>query len=203
MATVTKTKSPLVLRALQPAPPRTVQAESQKTCFYDLPAELRIEIYALVLEKVTIHILPVGQEGLRGRYAHPLVRTSRQIRNEVLPIVHRSCIIRANVTDFNFDGVLAWMARIAPEQHANLCKNTDLSIRLCTTLKPPAYGDTLRRWLHLRADSHRPQPGWRYTGPEPKNKVAADLKRRTKRMTELGKRKELLVMLEAIGVSIR
>lgn len=74
-------------------------------------------------------------------------------------------------------------------------------MRLCTSTKPDALGDsTLRKWLKLRADKYRPQPKWRYSGPLPKNKVANDLKRRVKRMTEEGKRAELVVMLNAIGV---
>ena len=163
---------------------------------------MRIEIYNLVLDNVIIQILPPNTPADR-HCPHALVRTSRQVRNEVLPIMHSMCEVRANVTDFNFDGMLSWMARIPPGQQANLCKNENLSIRLCTSIKPGNYSDSLRKWLHMRADPYRPQPRWKYSGPQPKTKVANDLKRRVKRMTEEGKRRELTEMLLAIGVAAR
>lgn len=191
-------------RELRPAPPRSVPIYSppaiKRTSFYDLPAELRIEVYKLVLEGVTIHIVP--PHATDQHCPHALVRTSRQVRNEVLPMIHSSCEIRVNVTDFNFDGLLAWLSRIPPDQHANLTKNKDLRIRLCTTLKPTNHSDSLRRWLHSRADAYRPQPAWIYSGPVPKATVANDLRRRAKRMkTEPRKRAELLAMLEALGIA--
>ena len=193
---------PVPLRALAPAPPRQpVLPELQgSTCFFDLPPELRIEIYNLALESITIHILPHNSPDRHCPLA--LVLTSRQVRNEVLPIIHSNCEIRANVTDFNFEGMLSWIQRIPPDQEANLRKNDKLSIQLHTTIKPGNFGDSLRRWLHLRADACRPQPRWRYEGPVPKPKVANELRRRVKRMTESGKRKELSDMLEAIGIQV-
>ncbi|KAK4541895.1 hypothetical protein LTR36_007259 [Oleoguttula mirabilis] len=186
-------------RILKPAPPRTfISAEPKRTDFFDLPAELRIEIYKLVLDSVVIHILPLYEDN--HRCPHALVLTSRQVRNEVLPIIHSTCAIRANVTDFNFSGLLAWMERVPPDQQAHLCKNRALTVRLCTSLKPAGFCENLRKWLHLRADLHRPQPDWEYSGPTPKNKVANDLRRRVKRMPEEGKRQEMAVMLGAIGV---
>ena len=59
-----KLEKPLVIRpkrALQPAPPRPppyYTYPGAKTCFYDLPAELRVEVYKLVFQKVVIHVLP-------------------------------------------------------------------------------------------------------------------------------------------------
>lgn len=118
-------------------------------------------------------------------------------------MVHSMCYINASITDFNFEPLLTWLSRIPPDQEANLSKNDNLHIGLHTTNKPQnMYGDSLRRWLHLRADQHRPQPKWAYKGPSPKPKVANDLKRRAKRMTEAGKRAELVTMLRAIEIAI-
>nr|POE80031.1 hypothetical protein CFP56_08097 [Quercus suber] len=192
------------IRELRPAPPRKPLSldpvwPPPKTCFYDLPAELRIEIYRLALESVHIHILP--QSSGTPACPHSLIRTSRQVRLEVLPIMHSMCEIRVNITDFNFEPLLTWLARIPPDQESNLTKNNSLSIRLCTSAKPSSVnGDSLRRWLHLRADVFRPQPRWKYSGPNPKPPTANDLKRRAKRMTEQGKKRELEAMLKAIGV---
>ncbi|WPG98866.1 Hypothetical protein R9X50_00166400 [Acrodontium crateriforme] len=193
-----------MFRALQPAPLSSSDPDYKETpqpkCFYDLPAELRIEIYKLVLSNVTIHILP-PKATRRHQVPHALTRTSKQVRAEVLPIVHSTCEIRANVTDFNFDGILDWINRIPPNQLVNLTKNQDLRIRLCTTLDMGNQtADSLRKWLHLRGDRHRPQPNWQYCGPEPEGKVANDLRRRAKRMADQKKRSELVAMIRGLGL---
>ncbi|TKA77729.1 hypothetical protein B0A55_04179 [Friedmanniomyces simplex] len=191
-------------RPLAPAPPPMPGQEEERNplTIFDLPAELRVEIYKLVLENVTVHILPLRANSSRN-CPHALIRTSRQVRNEVLPLIHSTCPIRANVTDFDFSGVLAWIQRIPSSQEANLCKNRDLRVRLCTTsAKPVCSGAELRRWLHMRADPHRPQPAWEYSGARAQPAVANDLRRRCKRMTEVGKRVELQRMLDAMQVSI-
>ena len=191
-------------RRLQPAPPRPRQPPAfpeNGTSFYDLPPELRIEIYNLVLSNVTLHILPPTTTS-RRRHPHALLRTSHQIRNEVLPLVHSSCPIRAEVTDFNFDGLLTWLARIPPLEQKYLVKNSSLRVSLCTTLQPPGELGTLRRWLHDRADPCREQPNWTYSGPTPSSKVANDLRRRIRRMKEPRKQAELKKMVKAIGVAL-
>ena len=190
-------------RPIQPAPvqPKPLWTTQENTSFYDLPAELRIEIYKLVLENVTIHILP-SRTHSRNQYPHPLVRTSRQVRHEVLPIIHSICRLHTVVTDFNFAGLLTFLSRIPPDDEKCLLKNDRLTIRLCTTLSPPGNLDSLRRWLHYRADLCRPQPNWKYSGPHPSGKVANDLRRRIKRMTEKEKRIELVTMVKSIGVYV-
>ncbi|KAK0354688.1 hypothetical protein LTS02_015532 [Friedmanniomyces endolithicus] len=173
-------------RPLAPAPPPTSAPEEPKhLTIFDLPAELRVEIYKLVLENVTVHILPLRANSSRN-CPHALIRTSRQVRNEALPLIHSLCPIRANVTDFDFSGMLAWIQRIPSSQEANLCKNQNLRVMLCTTSTKP----------------HRPQPAWEYSGAQAQAVVANDLRRRCKRMPEMGKRLELLRMLDAMRVVI-
>jgi len=188
---------PLPLRALAPAPPKQVSPEPHRsTSFFDLPPELRIEIYRLVLENVTIKILPANTSEQPS--PHALACTSRQIRSEILPIMHSDCPIQAYVTDFNFDGILAWMNRIPPNQQSNLCKNDRLRIWLHVTEAPGNFGGSLRKWLQVRADPHRSQPRWQYDGNLRRGKVMTDMWRRLGRMTEQGKREELLTMLRSI-----
>ena len=191
------------LRPIRPAPVRPAAVdEPQRTNFFDLPAELRIEIYRLVIDDVVIHVLPLQSQ--QRHCSHALVRTSRQVRNEVLPIIHANCEIRAVVTDFNFKGMLAWMDRIPSQDQGALAKNENLTIRLCTnTTNPSEEGHSLRRWLHMRADPHRAQPKRRYSGPAPNSKMANNMKRKAKRMTETGKKHELIKMLNAIGVVLK
>lgn len=199
-------------RPLRPAPSRNIILPSMiappNTCFYDLPAELRIEIYRLALDRVTVYILPSTRP---LHHPHPLLRTSRQIRNEVLPIIHAHCKIKAKITDFDFTGLLEWMRRIPSDQEANLCKNDRLIIELKTTINETKNQSchsirnsaSLRKWLHMRADQYRPQPTWNYIGtrPGPDAKTAYELKRRAIRMKEVGEVKELWIMLGAMGVS--
>jgi hypothetical protein len=196
-----------LLPALRRPPP---PPDHKGTCLYDLPAELRIEIYKLALESVQIHILPPNSSERNN--PHGLVLTSRQVRNEVLPLIHNSCAIRIDITDFNFDGLLAFMSRMPPDQEANLRKNTKLEIRLCTTTTPNGKkgeacnsmrnSASLRKWLHVRADKYRPQPNWVYSGPVPDYKTAYEMRRRAKRTRIAGERMELVRMLKAIGVDV-
>jgi hypothetical protein len=187
-------------RPIYPAPPRPKPGsveDQQPTSFYDLPAELRIEIYKLALQDVVIHIVPPWSE---KAHPHALVCTSKQVRNEVLPIIHGTCAIDSNVTDFNFAGLLEFMSRIPPDDQKYLLKNDKLTIRLHTSVDPCSSLESLRKWLHYRGDKYRPQPNWRYTGPRPSAKVQNDLRRRVKRMTEQNKKEELKVMLRALDV---
>ncbi len=203
MATRPPPRRLLPALARRPPPP-----QHTGTSFYHLPAELRIEIYRLALASVRIHILPPNSTERSA--PHSLVLTTRQVRNEVLPLIHNSCPIRIDVTDFNFDGMLAWMARMPPDQEENLRKNTQLRIELCTTSAANARKDktsnsmknsgSLRRWLHIRADPYRPQPDWKYSGPRPDYKTAYEMKRRALRSRKPGEKQELMKMLVSIGV---
>lgn len=195
---------PPELRQIAPQPKRS---ESAGKTLYDIPAEIRVEIYKLVLEDVTLHILPRSAK-LEQRAPHALTRTSRIVRNEVLPIIHATCAIEAMITDFNFSGLLEFMARIPPQDQKALTKNNRLKIQLCTTGEkskgaPQAVSDpeSLRRWLAYRADRCKPQPRWEYCGIWPGRKVESDIRRRIKRMTEDGKKRELIELGTKIGMS--
>ncbi|KXT15710.1 hypothetical protein AC579_126 [Pseudocercospora musae] len=189
-----------LLPALAPAPPKPAAFQAPRVTFFDLPAELRIEVYKLALDGVVIHILPPNTVEER-KIPHALTRTSRQVRNEVLPLIHSLCPIRCAVTDFNFDGLLLWMSRVPPHEERNLKKNNQLVIRFNTSNQPQRGMESLRKWLHMRADVHRPQPKWHYTGALPSNKVCADLRRRCKRMKEYGKQWEMLQILKALQIT--
>lgn len=195
-------------RMLAPAPIRRPSPSDgpYQTTFYDLPPELRLEVYKLILENTIIHILPAESDDER-RKPHALMRASKVVRNEALPIIYTTCSITANVTDFNFTGMLAWMQRVPPHQEHYLARNSDLKICLSTSgptssNKGAHFCRNLRQWLHLRSDKHRKQPQWKYSGPQLPRPVANDLKRRVGRMTEQGKRQELKKMLEAVGVQV-
>ena len=192
--------TPKPLKVLKPAPPKQLVDSKNGTSFLDLPAELRIEIYKLALREVTIHILPLN--AVDRHSPHALVKTSKQVRSEALPLMHMVCPIQVNITDFNFDGLLAWISRIPPDQEGNLAKNEDLNIHLNTTMDKTKDHSSLRKWLHLRADTYRPQPDWQYTGPEPDSKTANAMRRKAKRSLKPNEQKELVRMLVSIGVRV-
>jgi hypothetical protein len=187
-------------RMLAPAPPKAPPVHQPRVTFFDLPAEMRIEIYKLALEGVVIHVLPPNTAEER-KIPHPLTRTSRQVRNEVLPMIHALCPIRCAITDFNFDGLLQWLARVPPNEEFKLTKNKNLSIRFHTSNQPQGQMFSLRKWLAMRSDHYRPQAEWQYSGTQPSSKVAADLRRRVKRMKG-GKHDEFMVILKALGVTV-
>jgi hypothetical protein len=190
------------LKALQPAPVRYYGP--RKTCFFDLPAELRNEVYKLALIGVNIHIVPRNSPNI---HPHSLLLTSKQVRNEVFPLMHALCPIYATVTDFNFAGLLDFMNRVPPHEEKHLVKNKNLRIELCST-NSVISNDTLRKWLHMRADKYRDHPNWKYAGVRPIKKAQTDLHRRLKRMalseskTEVRKSIEFKKMLDSIGVMV-
>lgn len=209
------------LPSLAPAPPRpqplpqveqlildTNLEPPKPKDIYDLPAEIRVEIYKLVLDDVVVHVIPSKSENDRF-LPHALVRTSRVVRNEVLPIMHATCAIQVEITNFNFTGLMQFMKRIPPDDHKYLVQNDRLCIHLNTTQKEAKGNSTivgdsasLRNWLSWRADTCKPQARWEYDGPYPGRKVDSELKRRVKRMTEVEKKGEMIKMVEAIGVVI-
>jgi hypothetical protein len=134
---------------------------------------------------------------------HALLLTTRKIRNEVLPLLHSSCPIYVPITDFDFTPLLAFLARIPPHEHKHLLKNEQLKIELKTTVREQLGPlDTMRRWLAMRADPYKVQPKWNYAGDRPSARVCNDLRRRAKRMTEVGKREEYEKILVSLGVTV-
>lgn len=215
-------KVPAVERPLAPLAPATARpqqhsashrARSRQDPFIygekdliGLPPEIRVEIYKMVLEDVVIHILPL-EARLERRAPHPLTRVNQLIRNEVLPIIHSICPIEAMITDFNFSGMLAFMQRIPPQDEKALMKNENLKIQLCTTGEKSKgvqwnVSDSLSlgRWLRYRADKCRPQPKWKYCGVWPGSKVESAIRRKISRMTEDGKKQELIKLGTAVGM---
>lgn len=210
----TNVKSSTVERSLATLAPATARSKQQSAprqpseyggkCLNDLPAELRVEIYKMVLQDVTIHILPM-EARLERRAPHPLTRVSKPLRNEVLPIIHANCPIEAMITDFNFSGMLAFMQRIPPEDEKALAMNDRLKIQLCTTGENTkgvqwnvSDSISLGRWLRYRADKCRLQPKWEYCGIWPGSKVESAIRRKISRMTEDGKKQELIKLGTAL-----
>lgn len=172
------------------------------TCFLDLPAELRITIYKLALAKVRIHLLPPGKEN--DRPSHALIRTSKQVRNDVLPLYYAICPIDAVVNDLNFSGLLDWEQKVSvhADDERALSKNTNLTIRLCMTQQWDKNKNftSLNKWLHRRADVCRTQFAWQYKAPSGTIKLY-DLTHKAKRCADERKQKEMIKILDAFGAA--
>nr|OQO25856.1 hypothetical protein B0A51_07942 [Rachicladosporium sp. CCFEE 5018]OQO28178.1 hypothetical protein B0A51_04598 [Rachicladosporium sp. CCFEE 5018] len=201
--------APRPLRALCPAAPKRLPPPPthRPTTFYDLPPELRVEIYKLALLNTHLHILA---EPSASQPPHSLTLTTKQIRLEVLPLLHSTCPITASITDFDFTPLLTWLRTMPPDQETNLCKNDRLTVILKTTINEKKEktsnssrnSSALKRWLHLRADRYRAQPGWVYEGRTPDGRTSSDLKRKYKRAAVEGEKRELGVMLRAVGIPV-
>lgn len=190
--------------AAEPSTSLTVpnRGGSGSTCFLDLPAELRNTIYKLALSKVRIHLLPPGKK--HDRPSHGLIRTSKQVRNDVLPLYYAICPIEAVVNDLDFSGLLEWEQKLSlhADDERALRKNQSLTIRLCMTKlwdKNKNFSP-LNKWLHRRADSCRPQFAWVYKSSSGTMKVY-DLTHKAKRCTNENKQKEMIKILEAFGAT--
>lgn len=133
---------------------------------------------------------------------HPLTLTSHLIRNETQSLILTTCPIHATITNFDFTPLLVYLNRIPPDEQKFLTRNPNLHIDLrITATEGLGALESLRKWLHLRADEYRPQGDWHYKGLRPGTRVVNDLRRRVRRMKkEVGKRKEFVVMLEGLGV---
>ncbi|KAK5170946.1 uncharacterized protein LTR77_004090 [Saxophila tyrrhenica] len=132
---------------------------------------------------------------------HPLALTSRLIRNETIPLLHQHCPVHCTINEMDFTPLLAFHSRIPPSDLKYLQRNPNLVITLVTTQdKELGALDSMRKWLHWRADQHRCQPDWRYEGSRPSSRVGNDLRRRLKRMVEKGKKAEMEKILRAMKV---
>lgn len=136
---------------------------------FDLPAELRNEIYRHVIESTEICIFQSICSDHNDSYS--LALTARQIRGEALPLLYRSGRLHACIIDLNFEGLLAFTTRLTRPDRRNICVNPNLEIRLRQST-PAGIDvcvskmsmDSLRAWAVHRAQMDQPQPSWTYTG---------------------------------------
>lgn len=141
---------------------------------------------------------------------HPLALVSHSVRDEVLAVLHQHCPINCTIYDLDFTPLLTFYKRIGPNNMIYLQRNKNLTITLNMSHNKDQLGplDSMRQWLHKRADPHVLQPDWQYEGARPSSKVGNDLKRRWKRMSqsksegEAGKRVELEKMVKALKVDL-
>ncbi|KAK3700973.1 hypothetical protein LTR37_015679 [Vermiconidia calcicola] len=120
-----------------------------------LPAELRNNVYEKVSEDTTAYI----SKRTRGRLAcsSSLLRVSRQVRDEFLPILmlHASEIV-AKVEEFNFRHLVTFLNRLSDLELKSLSTSAQVSsrtIRIELQMRNPQVVDLplLVRWLKRTA----------------------------------------------------
>jgi hypothetical protein len=149
---------------------------------FDLPAELRNEIYRLVLESTDICILKSKCSDCDNQFG--LALTSRQVRKEMLPLRYRFGRLHACIVDLDFEGLLAFTTRLTSSPKKHICGNPNLVIRLRRSR--PGEVDacisnmnvrSLKAWAIDRASVDQPQPSWKYTGPYTNHSAALQARR--------------------------
>jgi hypothetical protein len=113
-----------------------------------------------------------------------LALTTRQVRQEALPLRYRFGRLRACVIDLDFEGLLAFTTRLTPSQRKDVYDNHNLEIRLRQS--KPAEVDaivsnksvkSLKAWAVDRVRVDQQQPRWRYTGPYTNHSAALQARR--------------------------
>lgn len=137
---------------------------------FDLPAELRNEIYRLVVESTEMCILKSNCSNCENPFS--LALTTWRVRKEALPLRYRFGRLHACIIDLDFEGLLAFTTHLTYSQRKHICGNPNLEIRLRRSR--PAENDacvsnmsvkSLKAWAVDRARVDQPQPSWKYTGP--------------------------------------
>ncbi|KAK4570462.1 ferrochelatase hem15 [Recurvomyces mirabilis] len=155
--------------SLATAPATSPQALiPNKPTFFDLPAEVRNEIYDFLANDTILYLPPPTTEKKQDErkkkdYIPPcgLLLTSRQCRKEFLPLLYSSSPVIIDIKDFDFTPLPRVIGSLYSTDLKAFRANKTLILRLRTQNCTRANLDGLRRWLVHRADSLDRLP-WRY-----------------------------------------
>jgi hypothetical protein len=147
--------------------------------FFDLPAELRNEIYECVISDATLSLPPNLFAGARkpklrlkkkkssaSAPINGLLLASRQCRKEYLSILLTTISVVVEIKDFDFDNLMRVSATLNPEDLESLQSNRNLVLHLHTRNCTQKSLTQLRAWLDFRAQQPSSQRlPWRYEFP--------------------------------------
>jgi len=153
-------------------PSTTPSPQKSGLSFFDLPAELRNEIYDLVAS-TTLLILPPSPTSNNKKDRPPapvpgLLLTSRQTRREYLPLLYSTAPVAVEIRDFNFLPLLNAVANLYATELKALRLNPNLVLKLRTQNCTKDNLAGLRRWVLSRADS-LDRLAWRYEVVHPES----------------------------------
>ena len=141
------------------SPPATAATDKDKLTFFDLPAEIRNDIYDLVAGRTTLR-LPVGKK--REAPVIPgLLVASKQCRHEYLPLLYSTVPFLVEVRDFGFGNLTRVVSSLYRTELKAMRNNVRLVIQLRTQNCTRENLASLRRWLVARADGLDRLP-WNY-----------------------------------------
>ncbi|KAK3115869.1 ferrochelatase hem15 [Teratosphaeriaceae sp. CCFEE 6253] len=143
-------------------PPSPVPSTPGRLTFFDLPAEIRNEVYDLAATDTVLY-LP-SPEDRRKRPSTPvcgLLLASQKCRKEYLPLLYATTPVVVDIKDFDFQNLTRVIGGLYSTELKALRANRRLIIRLRTLNCTKANLDGLRRWLGNRADSLDRLP-WQY-----------------------------------------
>ncbi|EMC92989.1 hypothetical protein BAUCODRAFT_269352 [Baudoinia panamericana UAMH 10762] len=133
-----------------------------KLTFFDLPAELRNEVYNVVASDTHL-TLPSSEQRSKKLFIRPtgLLLASRQCRKEYLPLLFSTATVILNIKDFDFQNLLRVTGSLYSTELKSLRTNNNLLIRLRTCNCTRENMQSLRRWLISRANGLDRLP-WQY-----------------------------------------
>ncbi|KAK4502223.1 hypothetical protein PRZ48_005648 [Zasmidium cellare] len=129
--------------------------------FFDLPAELRNDIYSLAASDLILHLFNPSTKTQKQKPIPALLLANRQCRNEFLPILLSTATIKASITDFDFSPLLRVTGSLYATELKSLRANPNLKISLRTKKCTNDAYPNLRRWCINRASSLDRLP-WSY-----------------------------------------
>ncbi|KAK5118132.1 hypothetical protein LTR62_004179 [Meristemomyces frigidus] len=133
-----------------------------KPTFFDLPAEVRNEIYDCVASDAILYLpSPEDRKKKLDYQGCGLLLATRQCRKEFLPLLYSSAPLVIDVKDFDFSNIVRVVGSLYSTELKAFRANKRLILRLRTANCTRANLDGLRRWLVHRADSLDRLP-WRY-----------------------------------------
>jgi hypothetical protein len=153
--------------------------------FFDLPGEIRNQIYELSARNATLRI--VDSSNLSKKSKTPrvdsnsfpgLLLASKRCRQEYLPILLSTAYIEASITNFDFKNVMRVIAGLYSTELRALRNNTNLVLSLLV----PSGGSqnefmNIRRWAASRAEALDRLP-WSYQlAPESLSAASAGSRR--------------------------
>lgn len=160
-------------------PSELVAEESsiQRLTFFDLPAEIRNEIYEIVISETTLSI-PTNILGsskkpkllLRRRKSlatpiNGLLLASRQCRQEYLSALLSTASVVVEVKDFDFENLMRVSSGLGDFEIQALQTNRHLTLELHNRNCTREGTASLRRWLDFRRKNLERNLPWNYEFP--------------------------------------
>ncbi|KAI5361982.1 hypothetical protein Slin15195_G056310 [Septoria linicola] len=146
----------------------------KKTTFFDLPAELRNEIYELTADNTTLRITALKGSSKTTKQQQDeaipgLLIASRQCRAEYLPILLATSPIEISVKNFDFSNITRITGSLYSTELKALRANEHLTLRLTfssssTGSRGQSLESSLRTWVTRRSAGMDRLP-WHYALP--------------------------------------